>query len=100
MPSQGGAGDQFWLLTSRVDDGSFYANYDGFRIIWDNDPGNSTSARRGCSARTPGDGRGPLTRQAGTRCPPPAVLHGGRRAGPARQDGPGRCGGRAATVTR
>ena len=36
----GGAGDQFWLLTSRVDDGSFYPDYDGFRIIWDNDPSN------------------------------------------------------------
>jgi mannan endo-1,4-beta-mannosidase len=41
---QGGAGDQFWLLTSRVDDGSFYPDYDGYRIIWDNDPGNSTNA--------------------------------------------------------
>ena len=40
----GGAGDQFWLLTSRVDDGSFYPDYDGYRIIWDNDPGNSTNA--------------------------------------------------------
>ena len=39
-----GAGDQFWLLTSRVDDGSFYPNYDGFRIIWDNEPGNSTNS--------------------------------------------------------
>jgi mannan endo-1,4-beta-mannosidase len=42
--SHGGAGDQFWLLTSRVDDGSFYPDYDGYRIIWDNDPGNGTSA--------------------------------------------------------
>jgi mannan endo-1,4-beta-mannosidase len=40
----GGAGDQFWLLTSRVDDGSWYPDYDGFRIIWDNDPGNQTNA--------------------------------------------------------
>jgi len=38
-----GAGDQFWLLTSRVDDGSFYPNYDGFRIIWENDPSNTTN---------------------------------------------------------
>ncbi|MEO8750956.1 MAG: cellulase family glycosylhydrolase [Allobranchiibius sp.] len=30
----GGAADMFWLLTSRNDDGSFYANYDTFRIIW------------------------------------------------------------------
>ena len=36
----GGAGDQFWLLTSRVDDGSFYPDYDGFRVIWNNDPAN------------------------------------------------------------
>jgi mannan endo-1,4-beta-mannosidase len=39
----GGAGDQFWLLTSRVDDGSFYPDYDGYRIIWDNDPSNPTN---------------------------------------------------------
>jgi mannan endo-1,4-beta-mannosidase len=42
--NNGGAGDQFWLLTSRVDDGSFYPNYDGYRIIWDNDPSNSTNS--------------------------------------------------------
>lgn len=42
--ANGGAGDQFWLLTSRVDDGSFYPDYDGYRIIWDNDPGNPTNA--------------------------------------------------------
>lgn len=42
--TSGGAGDQFWLLTSRVDDGSFYPDYDGYRIIWDNDPGNTTNA--------------------------------------------------------
>ncbi len=40
----GGAGDQFWLLTSRVDDGSFYPDYDGYRVVWDNDPSNATSA--------------------------------------------------------
>jgi mannan endo-1,4-beta-mannosidase len=40
----GGAGDQFWLLTSRVDDGSFYPDYDGYRIIWMNDPANATNA--------------------------------------------------------
>jgi mannan endo-1,4-beta-mannosidase len=40
----GGAGDQFWLLTSRVDDGSFYPDYDGYRVIWDNEPGNATNA--------------------------------------------------------
>ena len=39
-----GAGDQFWLLTSRVDDGSFYPDYDGFRIVWDNDPSNPTNS--------------------------------------------------------
>jgi mannan endo-1,4-beta-mannosidase len=39
-----GAGDQFWLLTSRVDDGSFYPDYDGYRIQWFNDPGNPTAA--------------------------------------------------------
>jgi mannan endo-1,4-beta-mannosidase len=40
----GGAGDQFWLLTSRVDDGSFYPDYDGFRIVWQNDATNPTNA--------------------------------------------------------
>ncbi|MGH3417616.1 MAG: hypothetical protein ACRDSS_14190, partial [Actinocrinis sp.] len=39
-----GAGDQFWLLTSRVDDGSFYPDYDGYRVVWDNDPSNATNA--------------------------------------------------------
>ncbi|RKE17819.1 cellulase family glycosylhydrolase [Streptomyces sp. TLI_171] len=38
----GAAGDQFWLLTSRVDDGSFYPDYDGHRIMWNNDPANPT----------------------------------------------------------
>lgn len=36
----GGAGTQFWLLTSRSDDGAFYPDYDGFRITWNNDPAN------------------------------------------------------------
>jgi mannan endo-1,4-beta-mannosidase len=44
MLDGGGAGDQFWLLTSRVDDGSFYPNYDGYRIIWDNEPSNDTNS--------------------------------------------------------
>ena len=44
MVEASGAGDQFWLLTSRVDDGAFYPDYDGFRIIWDNDPGNATNS--------------------------------------------------------
>jgi mannan endo-1,4-beta-mannosidase len=39
----GGGGDQFWLLTSRVDDGSWYPDYDGFRMIWNNDPSNTTN---------------------------------------------------------
>ncbi len=43
VESAGGAGDRFWLLTSRVDDGSFYPDYDGFRIIWANDAGNPTN---------------------------------------------------------
>lgn len=38
-----GAGDQFWLLTSRVDDGSYYLDYDGYRIIWRNDDTNTTN---------------------------------------------------------
>ena len=42
--ANGGAGDQFWLLTSRIDDGSWYADYDGFRIIWENDPSNTTNS--------------------------------------------------------
>ncbi|MFC9331255.1 cellulase family glycosylhydrolase [Kitasatospora sp. NPDC057015] len=40
----GGAGDQFWILTSRVDDGSFYPDYDGHRIMWNNDPSNPSRA--------------------------------------------------------
>jgi mannan endo-1,4-beta-mannosidase len=40
----GGAGDQFWILTSRVDDGSFYPDYDGHRVMWNADPGNPTHA--------------------------------------------------------
>ncbi len=40
--ASGGAGDQFWLLTSRVDDGSFYPDYDGYRVMWFNDPTNPT----------------------------------------------------------
>ncbi|WP_431683524.1 hypothetical protein [Kitasatospora sp. KL5] len=38
----GGAGDQFWLLTSRVDDGSCYPDYDGHRVMWLDDPANPT----------------------------------------------------------
>jgi mannan endo-1,4-beta-mannosidase len=41
--TQGGAGDQFWLLTSRLDDGSWYPDYDGLRIYWSNDPSNPTN---------------------------------------------------------
>ncbi|WP_055585195.1 hypothetical protein [Peterkaempfera griseoplana] len=37
---EGPPGDQFWLLTSRVDDGSFYPEYDGYRITWNNDQAN------------------------------------------------------------
>ena len=42
VESGGGAGDQFWVLTSRIDDGSFYLDYDGYRVIWFNDPSNAT----------------------------------------------------------
>ncbi|MGI8414978.1 MAG: glycoside hydrolase 5 family protein [Nakamurella sp.] len=55
-----GAGDQFWLLTSRIDDGSFYPDYDGFRIVWDSDPGNtskSTAALLSAHAKTMGAAR-------------------------------------------
>jgi mannan endo-1,4-beta-mannosidase len=38
-----GAGDQFWLLTSRVDDGSYYPDFDGYRIYWANDPANPSN---------------------------------------------------------
>jgi mannan endo-1,4-beta-mannosidase len=38
-----GAGDQFWLLTSRIDDGSYYPDYDGYRIVWRNDDTNTTN---------------------------------------------------------
>jgi mannan endo-1,4-beta-mannosidase len=44
VESNDGAGDQFWLLTSRIDDGSFYADFDGYRVIWENDPSNTTNA--------------------------------------------------------
>lgn len=40
------ASDQFWILTSRIDDGSYYEDYDGYRIMWRNDadnPSNSTA---------------------------------------------------------
>ena len=30
----GGNGDQFWLLTSRQDDGTLYPNYDGYRVVY------------------------------------------------------------------
>ena len=40
----GGAGDQFWLLTSRIDDSSYYPVHDGYRVVWDNDPPNTTNA--------------------------------------------------------
>ena len=43
VESGGGAGDQFWLLTSRIDDGSFYPDYDGYRVTWFNDPSNATN---------------------------------------------------------
>lgn len=44
VSDNGGAGDQFWPLTSRIDDGSFYPDYDGYRIYWFNDPGNSSNS--------------------------------------------------------
>ncbi len=40
----GRGSDQFWLLTSRVDDGSFYPDYDGYRIVWRADNTNPTRA--------------------------------------------------------
>ena len=60
--AHGGAGDQFWLLTSRVDDGSFYPDYDGYRIIWDNEP-EQQHERGGPAAQRArqGHGRGQLT---------------------------------------
>ncbi|MEU3460348.1 hypothetical protein ABZ721_10360 [Streptomyces sp. NPDC006733] len=39
-PYSGCAGDQFWILTSRVDDGSFYPDYTGYHITWNADPTN------------------------------------------------------------
>jgi mannan endo-1,4-beta-mannosidase len=44
VESSGGAGDQFWLLTSRVDDGSYYPDFDGYRIYWDNEPSNPSNS--------------------------------------------------------
>ncbi len=43
VETEQGAGDQFWLLTSRVDDGSYYPDYDGYRIVWRNDDTNPTN---------------------------------------------------------
>ena len=82
----GGAGDQFWLLTSRVDDGSFYPDYDGYRIIWgNNEPANPTNATAQAAQRArEGDGRGHLTPPA-RRIPPPAEA---ARASPPRRPGP------------
>jgi hypothetical protein len=33
-----------WLLISRVDDGSFNPGHDGYRVLWNSDPSNSTNA--------------------------------------------------------
>jgi mannan endo-1,4-beta-mannosidase len=52
---EGGGSDQFWLLTSRVDDGSFYPDYDGYRIVWradDTNPTRETAAALAAHAKT------------------------------------------------
>lgn len=41
---QAGVGDHFWLLTSRVDDGSYYPDFDGYRVYWANDAANPTNS--------------------------------------------------------
>ncbi|MFB7620869.1 hypothetical protein [Kitasatospora sp. NPDC056181] len=41
-----GAGDRFWLPTSRAADGSFHPDYDVHRVMWNNDlanPGRTTA---------------------------------------------------------
>ncbi len=34
VEAEGGAGDQFWLLTGLQDDGTLYPDYDGLRIVY------------------------------------------------------------------
>lgn len=43
VEAHGGAGDQFWLLASRVGNGSYYPDYDGFTMVWDNRVSNKTN---------------------------------------------------------
>lgn len=40
VEEEGGAGSQFWILTGIQDDGSLYADYDGFRVVY---PGDTAS---------------------------------------------------------
>lgn len=41
---QGGAGDQFWILTGLQDDGTLYPNYDGFRVTYPSSTASVISA--------------------------------------------------------
>lgn len=78
----GGAGDRFWILTSRVDDGSFYPDYDGYRVVWNADPGKPTHAPAALfAAHAKSDGVRRMSRCAPAR---------GSRAGGSRPPRPGR----------
>jgi mannan endo-1,4-beta-mannosidase len=41
---EGGNGDQFWLLTGLQDNGKYYPNYDGFRVIYPSSTASVISA--------------------------------------------------------
>jgi mannan endo-1,4-beta-mannosidase len=41
---EGGNGDQFWLLTGLQDNGMYYPNYDGFRVIYPSSTASVISA--------------------------------------------------------
>ena len=42
--TNGGNGDQFWILTGLQDDGTLYPNYDGFRVTYPSSTANVISA--------------------------------------------------------
>ena len=42
--TQGGNGDQFWILTGKQDDGTLYPNYDGYRVTYPSSTADILSA--------------------------------------------------------
>jgi len=70
VQAMGGAGDQFWLLTSRIDDGSYYPDFDGYRIYWTTNPPIPPTAPHNCSAHTPRRWRRPDRPTAWISVPP------------------------------